>query len=455
MLIFMNKPSSNEYIYEVNNQSFILDSSSQMFWFISENQEISHGIEQLKKYGFFKKKSANLNSDATSNFDIKHIVINPSFRCNLDCWYCYSKDVSQNFKEELSFEDIKQIILFFANYKKENNYNSPLAISMFFTSEITLDFNKFREVGNFINRINNKYNFDFYLLPASTNLVSVSDDFVNFVNEYGYINISVDIENKKQLANVFKNISKFNTNVIKHCIIPLNSKMENLLEIYQTFMKSFNYVSMRPVRVSPETKIPWTEKSIVNFKKEFSKLINHLIKYKNEDLEVFLFQLGPSDYFARFLDKIISRKKFTNRCLAGKNEIAIGCDKFFYPCSGLIGIQEFKVGSIEESLNFQQDGLTTGSSLLDNSDCDKCPIKYYCGGPCLDWLVKQYPVKKKSINIFECSVNLIYFELCSFFIYHISRELPNLIDEYSRKRGIENRFSYPLSFTDFVLFFSQ
>jgi len=457
MLIVMIKSSDDMYLYEVNDQHFILDPYSQMFWFIKDTDDdnLLLTIDQLKKYNFFKKKGKFVIEKKEIKEDIKHIVINPSFECNLDCWYCYSRDYHYKNIEEMSLNKIQRIILFFSRYKQEINSTRPLAISMFFTSEITLSFSLFREVGKFIEQLNKEYSFDFYLFPASTNLMSISDEFVEYVNNYGYINVSLDLENKEQVATVLKNLSRFDSTVVKHCIIPLNSRMNNLFSIYSFFMKSFDYVSMRPVRVTPHSKIPWTEKSISEFKTELVKLIEKLLLLNEEDLLDFMYKLGSSDYLARFIDRIISRKRYNSRCLAGRNEIAISPVMSFYPCSGLIGYEKYKVGSISEGLIHKSFFESRKSNDIINSECRKCPICFYCGGVCLDWFEKQNQISGMQTNSVECEINLHYFKLCSYLIYNISKNYSRILDLIARKKEIDNRLSYPLDFSDFSLFFQS
>jgi uncharacterized protein len=428
-----------------------------MFWYVkdSKDEKLLLTIEQLKKYNFFKQKKEFEIRNKELKEEIKHIVINPTFKCNLDCWYCYSREYHHKNYKEISLNDIKQIILFFSNHRKEMNSSKPLAISMFFTSEITLNFSLFREVEKFIDQIKKEYSFGFFLFPASTNLMSVSDEFVDFINNYGYINVSLDLENKEQIETVLKNISRFESTVVKHCIIPLNSEMNDLFSIYASFMKSFDYVSMRPVRITSNSKIPWTEKSISDFKHELAKLFENLLSLDEEDLLNFLYRLGSSDYLARFLDRIISRKKYYSRCLAGKNEIAISPDMNFYLCSGLIGNEKYKIGSIYEGLSLKSTNDLGKSNNMNNSECKKCPIRFYCGGLCLDWFEKQQPITGKQTNSIECEINIHYFKLGSYFIYNISRNNSKILDLIARKKEIDNRLSYPLDFSDFSLFFQS
>ncbi len=456
MLIDMIKSSDDMYLYEINDQFFILDPYSQMFWFVKdlEDDSLLSNIDQLKKYNFFKQTKELVIDIKELKEDIKHIVINPTFECNLDCWYCYSRDYHHIDFERISLIDIQRTISYFADYKNKLNSTTPLAVSMFFTSEITLDFSLFKEVERYVNQIKKEYNFDFYLFPASTNLMSLSDEFVDFINEYGYVNVSLDLENKEQIETVLKNISRFDATVVKHCIIPLNSKMINLFSTYSTYMKSFNYVSMRPVRVTPNSKIPWTEKSVSDFKLELVKLIEKLLSLNEEELLDFLYKLGSSDYLARFIDRIISRKRYYKRCLAGKNEIAISPDMNFYPCSGLIGIEKYKIGSMSEGLFSNNITEFKKSKDIFTLECKECPIRYYCGGPCEDWKSKLNIKKIEEINHIECLVNHVYFKNAIFLVSKLCANKRVIISNYAEEKGIENRLSYPLNFEDFVLFFS-
>ncbi|GAI77001.1 unnamed protein product, partial [marine sediment metagenome] len=54
----------------------------------------------------------------------------------------------------------------------------------------------------------------------STNLVDPPQELVDFVNDYGYLNVSIDLSNMNQIELVKKNITLFKNTVIKHCIIP-------------------------------------------------------------------------------------------------------------------------------------------------------------------------------------------------------------------------------------------
>ncbi|MCK4896960.1 MAG: SPASM domain-containing protein, partial [Candidatus Heimdallarchaeota archaeon] len=164
----------------------------------------------------------------------------------------------------------------------------------------------------------------------------------------------------------------------------------------------------------------------------------------------FLMSIGPSDYFAKFFDSILTRGKKFIRCPAGRTAIALDHNLKQFPCSGFIGVREFqkdytpaKKGSWEEE---------TLSSV--NSDkCSKCAIKYYCGGFCIDW---QFKEKKGAIFneiSSECSVNFIYFENVAYFILKLKKKYPFVLRNYIEKKGRKFRLNYNLNFDDFAKIF--
>ena len=446
----MSTFSEEAFIFEYNQENYILDPYSQMFWKIENKstinyKDIKEKIQILSKYGFIKAKQKREKKKAFAKQDITQLVINPSTICNLDCWYCYSRENRRENSSEMKLNEIKQIIRKFTELKKGNKSSTPLGISLYYTSEITQHFDRFLEIKLYIESIKDQYNFPLFLFPSSSNLISISKEFIDFINSYGFLAVSLDLENKEQIETVLQNIKKFDASVRKHCIIPLSSNMKNLYNIYSMFEKDFDYISMRPVRIAKYVEFPWTSKTLLDFEEEFRLFINKLLELDEEKVVQFLLTLGPSDYFARYLNRIISRKKYFTRCPAGKEAVAISSDSKIYPCSGLIGKDNYVINDLNE---------ISDNIIMSNSECEKCPIRFFCGGPCEDWNSKENSENDSSVNQTECSINFIYFKSCTYLISKLLDRNPEIIRNYSKEKGIEFRLSYPLNFDDFVLFFS-
>ena len=448
----------NVFVFYQNDMKFILDPEYQMLWSLSNNSEsASNYLENkcaiLSNYGFFETNSQTIQLLNSSEFDLSHLVINPSMKCNLACWYCYSDQHRKQNVDGLDLEKVKSTIQNALAFKIQTQSTSPLSISMFFTSEITLDFGLFLNIWNYIEGIKTNYEFPIYLFLPPTNLMEIRSDFIEFVENLEHLTVSLDFDNKVQKQKVIQNLKQFSKQVRKHCIVPLNSSNVELFTIYTELMYHFDIVSTRPVRISRTTKHPWTPTTINKFDNEMQLFVSNLLELNDEELLRILLVFGPSDYFVRYFDRIISRKKYTTRCPAGRKAVAINPDFKIYPCSGLTANDQYKYNSFDELTNEESNSLLT-ANIQSNSACKKCPIRYYCGGPCEDWKNKNNISSIQLANPEECAINLIYFRNAVYLVMKLNERNPKLLEKYVKEKGIENRLTYPINFEDFVLFFS-
>jgi len=441
---------SSYHVFEINDTFILIDVYSQMIWELNSESvgNVRKQIESLKKYGFF----SNENKQSDENMDkrgreLNYIVINSSNECNLSCWYCYVDRTENNNNKHLTSEKIFTQIEMFLESKKKNGSKTPIAFSLYFTGEISLNFQVFQDTRRKIDQIRDKYEFQISLLLPPTNFFKPTKQFVEYINNYGYITVSIDLTNQQQITAINKNIKLLDDDVVKHLIIPIHSKTKNIFSIYQKYMSNFHKVSMRPVRITQNSIFPWTEQSLNEFKLEIEKFVEKLLSLDEKQIANFLISIGPSDYFTKFIDSILTREKKIIRCPAGRTAIALDHNLKQFPCSGLIGVREFqkeytpaKKGSWEEE---------TLSSV--NSDkCSKCAIKYYCGGFCIDWKFKEKkgPIFNEISS--ECSVNFIYFENVAYFILKLNENYPAVLRNYIEKKQKKFRLNYNLNLDDFT-----
>ncbi len=419
-----------------------------MIWELnSGNVEIIRKqIESLKKFGFFS--SENKVSDKylhREEDEINYIVINPTNECNLSCWYCYVDRLENNNGQHLTSEKIFTQIEIFLENKKKNGSKQSIAFSLFFTGEISLNFQVFQDISRKIDQIRDKYDFQISLLLPPTNLLKPSKQFLEYVDEYGYITVSLDLTNQKQLRAVNGNIKLFDENVVKHAMIPIHSKIKDIINIYTEYMSCFDKVSMRPVRITLDSVFPWTEQNLNSFRFEIEKLVENLLLLNEKQISDFLMSIGPSDYFTKYIDSILTRGKKLIRCPAGRTAIALDHNLKQYPCSGLIGVDEFQKDYFHKE--------TENLSSLDSDKCSNCPIKYFCGGPCIDWEFRDKKEPSSSEISSECSVNFIYFENVAYFILKLQKKYPSVLRTYIKKKQKKFRLNYNLNLDDFTKIF--
>ncbi len=444
------------HIFEKHNTFFLVDSFNQFFWNIGTNMQIVKKIEDLVKFGFFSKSAPSVDvSENSHSFDINQLVLNPSTECNLDCWYCYSSKIRKLNKNELNFEDLKLIFETVLRYKTKMESKSDITVSLGYTQEITQNFDLFLKIKKYLEQEQKKHEFQIFLFPPSTNLFTINSSFVDFINEYGYLTVSINLENKKQKQMMLENLKLFDSNVKKHLIIPIAAGKRNLFDIYNEYFLYFDFVSIRPARVEADSVFPWTENSLAELKYEITRLFQTLLHKKDEDLITFLTRIGPTDYLGRYLERVITRTKTLLRCSAGRNAFAIDPCLDVYPCSGMIGIPELNLGKIQlddEDLQFNGTKLELFTERI---ECSRCCIQYYCGGPCIDWLNKQYGNLERFVNKYECELNKHIFEETVFFVYQLQEERKKAFNKLLIARKLENNLTYALDFDKFHRFFTQ
>ena len=448
---------SQEILYHIfvkNNTCFLIDSYNQLFWKQDFCKEKTENIEQLSRYGFFKEnKFENQKNKVNNSISIRQLVINPSTLCNLDCWFCYSRKFREENKDELNLEDIEKIIDLFVLYNKEKEVSTDLMISLGYTQELSLDFSLFIEIKKYIESLVEDINFNILLFPPSTNLIQINQDFIDFTNAYGYLTVSLDLENKDQKNAIYTNLPKFAKNVEKHLVIPLKADNINLYNLYKDYSCLFDYVSIRLVRVDKNSKYPWNEQGVTSLNAAISDLFKDLLRKSDKEIIRFLRLLGPTDYIARYIDRVISRTKVLERCPAGKSAITIAPNLDLYPCSGMIGYHDLKVGEIDIKKGHIEFDYERLNSLSFEGQCLTCPIRFYCGGSCLDWLYKQFGNLNVANNFYECKLNKHLVEEIIFFLSEIIEKRSEIYQTYIKLKGLKNGLNYPLDFDAFCEFF--
>ncbi|MHA1305295.1 MAG: radical SAM protein [Candidatus Heimdallarchaeaceae archaeon] len=476
----MQAKKDNLYIFSHKNTFFIFEPQTRLFWHVNylesniydqvyslyqlkevleysnseESKRIWRDLQTLQKRGFFTYDDDNNKEKRQDKFSIDFIVINPTNNCNLDCWYCYASPLRKGEKTELSVQKVKEVIRFFSEYKKKIQSSTSLGITLFYTGEVTLDFPFFQAIHSFVKELNEEYEFEIYLFLPATNFIRPSPEFISFVNKYRFLTVSIDLSRDDNIDIVLKNLALIEKNVKTHCIIPIHSKIRNIKSIYDYFSDYFNIVSLRPVRVTPSSAIPWTPKSLKSFISELENFVEQLLELEEEELHDFLLKLAPTDYFLRYLHRLISRDKQIIRCPAGSTALVLDSKGEIYPCSGLIGNQNYKIAKWSKNARVEDFILNAIRKVDTIAECQNCPIRYVCGGPCIDWLERQFPNKIKETNDYECTINQTLAKILIYFIYQVNRKYPLFFSKYTKKRKIKNKVNYPLELSSFSKFFT-
>ncbi len=89
-------------------------------------------------------------------------------------------------------------------------------------------------------------------------------------------------------------------------------------------------------------------------------------------------------YTFNILFNLINKRRFMKHCDAGKNP-AVAADGSLYACHGLVGIDEFYMGSVKDGLNERFGKVKetfAGLTVKGIEECSRCWARYLCGGSC-------------------------------------------------------------------------
>ena len=416
-----------------------------------EYQNILNQIKLLKRRKFIVEAEKQKESFEKKIVTFDHLVINPLNECNLNCWFCYARNERKEVNEKLDVERTKEVIIHFADLKKKASSETALGISFFYTGEITLNFEYFNEMVMFIEQIKSKYSFPIYYFLPSTNFFSPKQNFIDFVNKYGFLTVTLDIENEKVSRTVIENLSRIKKSVVKHLIIPVYPEIEDLFSLYSYYSDYFDYVSLRILRINSNHSRAWDKRNLDSFLKRVEDLVDHLLKLNEGELLSFLKKIGPTDYISRYLNRLISREKLITRCPAGKTALSLSPNSEIYPCSSLIGNKKYKLGEWKKNLSTKDldNDVVKFVDLI--KECSSCPIRYICGGPCVDWKEKQ--AVEGEVNKIECELNIRLVELLIYFIDKVKERFPLFFDKYEKEKKVKNKINYSLDINQFVDFF--
>ena len=208
------------------------------------------------------------------------------------------------------------------------------------------------------------------------------------------------------------------------------------------------------MRVKIDSEYPWTLETLSNIKMEISKLFKKLLLLDDENLLSFFEKIGPTDYFARYFHRIIERQKLDERCIAGKTAFAISSVLEISPCSSLSDYEGLSVKISDFNIQDALEKLRKEIPKYKETECSTCYIQSYCGGPCMDWVVKLDDQNLLHPNKIECDFNKHIVDETLFFISDLIEDRKTLFDLIVKEKKLRNRLNYPLDFNQFSKFFS-
>jgi len=322
-----------------------------------------------------------------SNKEPKTLCLFISQDCNLRCSYCFANHGAFGGMEKLMTIDIAKKSIDKLLSKSSNNFVE------FFGGEPFLNFPLMKEVEEYGRKTGLEIKY-----TTITNGTIMNDAIEKFIiDNLFYLCISLDGPKEINDSQRFGNIGSVH-DMAEATIKRLNSKRTPLAIKCTATKKSIRtlgdiaeYISsfgVKSMAFAPVARIP-QESELYISDREFEiyadKLSKIAVKILNQ-LALGNVTTSVSPIF-RILSQLVTKTRMVHHCSAGREYIAVTADGDVYPCHEFVGIEEFKMGNVNDE-DFPGETYNRIKNIFDNhsvyafDECKACWARFLCGGDC-------------------------------------------------------------------------
>jgi uncharacterized protein len=320
---------------------------------------------------------------------IKAMCLNIAHDCQLRCKYCFAStgDFGKG-RKLMSFETGKHAIDFLLE-KSGDRENLELD---FFGGEPLMNFNVVKQVVEYARSREKEYGKHFRF-TITTNGLLLDDDKIDFINRE-MSNVVLSIDGRKETNDKFRVLP--NGQGCYDMILPkykklvagrgdkeyyvrgtfTNKNLDFSNDVFALYDAGFDQISVEPV-VGDSDEYALTEKDLPAVFKEYEVLARKIIDNEKNGKKFNFF------HFMLDLDQGPCAIKRLRGCGCGNDYVAITPDGDIFPCHQFVGIDEYKMGNIDEgTFNYEMKADFAKAHVYSKPECRKCWAKFYCSGGC-------------------------------------------------------------------------
>ncbi len=302
---------------------------------------------------------------------IKAMCLHIAHDCNLRCEYCFAStgDFGKG-RKLMSFETGKKAIDFLLE-KSGDRENLELD---FFGGEPLLNFEVVKQIVEYARSREKDYGKRFRF-TITTNGVLLDDDKIDFINkEMSNVVLSIDGRGcYDSILAIFKIlVSKRGEKeyYVRGTFTKYNLDFSE--DVFSLYNEGFDQISVEPVVCPPEVPYSLTEKELSQIFKEYEKLSERILDNENRGKKFNFF------HFMLDLDQGPCAIKRLRGCGCGNEYVAITPDGDIYPCHQFVGLEEFKMGNLDEgTFNLDLKAEFAAAHVYTKPECRQCWAKFY------------------------------------------------------------------------------
>lgn len=320
---------------------------------------------------------------------VKAMCLNIAHDCQLRCKYCFAStgDFGKG-RKLMSLETGKHAI----DFLLENSGDRPNLELDFFGGEPLMNFKVVKQIVEYARSREAEYNKKFRF-TITTNGLLLDDEKIDFINRE-MSNVVLSIDGRKEVNDYFRVLP--NGQGCYDMILPkykklvegrgdkeyyvrgtfTNRNLDFSDDVFALYDAGFDQISIEPV-VGESDEYALTEKELPAVFREYERLADRIIENEKNGKKFNFF------HFMIDLDQGPCAIKRLRGCGCGNDYVAITPDGDIFPCHQFVGIDEYKMGNIDEG-TFDQKMKEdfAAAHIYSKPDCRKCWAKFYCSGGC-------------------------------------------------------------------------
>lgn len=322
---------------------------------------------------------------------VKAMCLHVAHDCNLRCKYCFASEGDyQGTKELMNVDTAKKAIDFLV----QNSGNRRNLEVDFFGGEPLMNFNVVKEVVEYGNAIQEKYNKNFRW-TLTTNGMLLDEEKKQYINQH-MSNVVLSLDGRKEINDMMR--SRIDGKGSYERIVPkyqdlAESRKQDRYYVRGTFTRNnldfaedvlhladlgFKQTSVEPVVAPPDKDYALREEDIPGLIAQYEYLAKEYVKRH---------KAGEGFNFFHFMIDLTQGPCVSKRlagCGSGSEYVAIVPNGDIYPCHQFVGMEEFKMGSVHEEGLQRKDlqKVFQDINVYSKEDCINCWAKFYCSGGC-------------------------------------------------------------------------
>ena len=320
---------------------------------------------------------------------VKAMCLNIAHDCQLRCKYCFAStgDFGKG-RKLMSLETGKHAI----DFLLENSGDRPNLELDFFGGEPLMNFKVVKQIVEYARSREKEFNKKFRF-TITTNGLLLDDEKIDFINKE-MSNVVLSIDGRKEVNDYFRVLP--NGQGCYDMIIPKYKKLvegrgdkeyyvrgtftnrnkDFSNDVFALYEAGFDQISVEPV-LGDSDEYALTMEDIPEIFKEYEHLADRIIENEKNGKKFNFF------HFMIDLDQGPCAIKRLRGCGCGNDYVAITPDGDIFPCHQFVGIDEYKMGNIDEG-TFDQEMKAdfAQAHVYSKPECRECWAKFYCSGGC-------------------------------------------------------------------------